>query len=90
MALLSLTALLVLVILCCRSVRDPANAGLVNADPELQQYVRSVKLSAEDVRSKMRSMAKPVFERQVGVCLSALAPCGVCSCPWQRLHCLWH
>jgi hypothetical protein len=53
---------------CRRSVRDPANAGLVNADPELQQYVRSVKLSAEDVRSKMRSVAKPVFERQVGVC----------------------
>lgn len=59
----------------CRSVRDPANAGLVNADPELQQYVRSVKLSAEDVRSKMRSMAKPVFERQVRVCLySCLLP----------------
>jgi hypothetical protein len=47
-------------------VRDPANAALVNSDPELQQWVRNVKMTAEDVKSKMRNTAAPVFAAQVG------------------------
>lgn len=49
----------------CRNVRDPANAALVNSDPELQQWVRNVKMTAEDVRSKMRNTAAPLFAAQV-------------------------
>lgn len=46
-------------------MRDPANAALVNSDPELQQWVRNVKMTAEDVKSKMRNTAAPIFAAQV-------------------------
>lgn len=46
-------------------MRDPANAALVNSDPELQQWVRNIKMSAEDMRSKMRNTAAPIFAKQV-------------------------
>lgn len=57
----------------CRNVRDPANAALVNSDPELQQWVRNVKMTAEDVRSKMRNTAAPLFAAQVRHMLGLLA-----------------
>lgn len=49
-----------------RNVRDPAWAAVVNGDPELLQYVRNIKLSAEDQKAKMRNLAAPVFAAQVG------------------------
>jgi hypothetical protein len=52
--------------LCCRGVRDPAWAAVVNADPELRQYVRNVKMSAEDQKARMRTVAAPIFAAQVG------------------------
>lgn len=52
-------------VVLCRNVRDPANAALVNSDPELQQWVRNVKMTAEDVKSKMRNTAAPLFAAQV-------------------------
>lgn len=51
----------------CRAVRDPANAAVVNADPELQQYVRNVKMSAEDMKAKMRTVAAGIFAAQVNL-----------------------
>jgi hypothetical protein len=47
-------------------VRDPAWAAVVNADPELRQYVRNVKMSAEDQKARMRTVAAPIFAAQVG------------------------
>jgi hypothetical protein len=38
---------------------------VVNADPELRQYVRNVKMSAEDQKARMRTMAAPIFAAQV-------------------------
>jgi hypothetical protein len=46
-------------------VRDPAWAAVVNADPELRQYVRNVKMSAEDQKARMRTVAAPIFAAQV-------------------------
>ena len=37
----------------------------MNADPELQQYVRNVKMSVEDQKAKMRSVARGIFAAQV-------------------------
>jgi hypothetical protein len=59
-------------------VRDPANAALVNSDPELQQWVRNVKMTAEDVKSKMRNTAAPLFAAQVGLAMTQVGSwCGV-------------
>lgn len=48
-------------------MRDPANAAMVHADPELQQYFRHVKMTAEDTKAKMRNVAAPIFAQQVCV-----------------------
>ena len=59
-----------------RAVRDPANAPIVNADPELQQYVRNVKMSAEDMKAKMRNVAAGIFAAQVRIAhWSGIRPC---------------
>jgi len=46
-------------------VREPANATIVNADPELKQYVRNVKETADDMKVKMRNVAAGIFAAQV-------------------------
>ena len=48
------------------AVRDPHYTAMVNADPELAQYVRSVKISLADQIQKMRELAKRVWDEQVG------------------------
>lgn len=46
-------------------MREPANNAIVNADPELQQYVRNVKQTADDMKVKMRNVAAGIFAAQV-------------------------
>lgn len=70
-------------------MRDPANAQLVNSDPELQQWVRNIKMSAEDFRSKMRNTAAPIFAKQVGLVAANTHPGGWAAwrkCQQQQLH----